>query len=51
MVICGHWLSGPMNEIANNLDANVTGIQAGCTNTTDDIERWKNKDFFLKSSK
>ena len=47
MIICGHWISGPMSQIANNLDPNVTGIQAGCTNTTDDIERWENEDFFL----
>ena len=42
MIIYGHWLLGPMSQIANNLDANVTGIQAGRTNTTDDKERWEN---------
>ena len=35
-----------MSQIANNLDADVTEIQAGCTNTTDDTERWENEDFF-----
>ena len=39
MIIYGHWLLGPMSQIANNLDANATGIEAGCTNSTDDIER------------
>ena len=42
MITCGHWLLGPTSQIANNLDANVTGIEAGCTNSTDDIERWEN---------
>ena len=42
----GYWLLGPMSQIANNLDADVTEIQAGCTNTTDDTERWENEDFF-----
>ena len=50
MIIYGHRLLGPMSQIANNLDPNVIGIQAGCTSTTDDIERWENEDFF-KSSK
>ena len=41
MIIYGHWLLGPMSQIVNNLDTNVTGIKAGCTNSTDDIERCK----------
>ena len=36
----------PNESIANNLDANVTGIEAECTNSTDDTERWEDKDFF-----
>ena len=50
MITYGYWLLGPMSQISNNLDINVTGIQAGCTNTTDDTERWQNAEF-LKSSK
>ena len=38
MITYGHWLLGPMSQIANNLDANVTRNQTGCINTTDDIE-------------
>ena len=41
MNIHGHWLLGPMSQI---------GIEAGCINSTDDIERWEMK-IFLKSSK
>ena len=47
MIIYSHWLLGQMSQMTNNPDANVTGIQAGCTNTTDDIERWENEEFFL----
>ena len=45
MITYGHWILGPMSQIANNLDVNVTGIQVGCTNTRDDIEieRWENE--------
>ena len=46
MIFYGHWLLGPMNQTANNSDANVTGIETGCTNSTDDIERWENEEFF-----
>ena len=42
MITCGHWLLGPMSQV---------GIVAGCTNSTDDIKRWENEDFFKKSSK
>ena len=47
MIIYGHWLLGLMSQIAYNLDANVTGIEAGCTNSTDDIERWENEEFYF----
>ena len=50
MIVYGHWLLGPISQIANSLDANVTGIEAGCTNSTDDTERWE-KEVFFKSSK
>ena len=46
MIIYGHWILGPTSQIVNNLDANVTGIEAGCTNSTDAIERWENEEFF-----
>ena len=39
----------PNESNCQTLDPNVTGIQTGCTNTTDDIERWENEDFFCKS--
>ena len=46
MIICGHWLLGPMSQIGIK-----AGTKAGCTNSTDDIERWENEDFIFKSSK
>ena len=46
MITCGHCISGPMSQVGNNLDANVTGIQEECTSTTDDIKRLENEEFF-----